>query len=56
MEHHQVTAFIGPPGQFEHASGGIGADDEQPIIGVDHADSIGGGVTDRVVADAMTAR
>ena len=56
MEDHQVTGLVRPSGQFEHASGGVGADDEQPIVSVDHAHSIGGGVTDRVVTDTMAPR
>ena len=56
MKHHQVTGLVGTSGQFEHAPGGVGTDDQQPIVGIDHAHGVGSGMPDRVVADAMTAR
>jgi len=56
VKDHQVTSLVRPSGQFEHAPGGVGADDEQAIAGVDQAHGIGGGMTDRFVADAMAPR
>ena len=53
MEHDEVTGLGWPGDQLKHPSRGVGADDEQSVVGVDQADGIGDGVPDRFVADAM---
>jgi len=39
--------------RLEHAPGGVGADDEQSVVGFDQADGIGDGMPYGPFADAM---
>ncbi len=54
MEHDEVTRLGWPGDQLKHPSGGVGADDEHSVVGIDQADGIGDGVPDGFVADAMS--
>jgi len=53
MEHDEVTGLGWPGDQLEQPPGSIGADYEDSVVGVDHADGIGDGVPDGLVADAV---
>lgn len=53
MEYEQVTGFGWSGDELEQLPGGVGADDEQSVVGVDQADGIGDGVADRLVTDAV---
>lgn len=54
MEHDEATGF-GPSDELEQLPGTVGADDEQPVVGVDQSDGVGHGVADRVITDAVAS-
>jgi len=53
VEHDEVTVLGRPGHELEHLPGGVSADDEHSVVGVDQADGVGDGVADRLVADTM---
>lgn len=53
MEHEKLT-ILGRSGyELKHPSRGIGPDDEDSVVGIDEADSVGHCVSNRLVADAV---
>ena len=55
MEHEKLTVLGRSGHELKHPSRGIGADDEDSVVGVDQADGVGDCVSNRLVADGRGA-